>query len=284
MKRNKSLLAISLAAIALTFLASCSKDFPRDGFFNPLIGGCQVAEFHIPQFDSFYPTPPPYLFRKTFDPTGRIVAGIDCSFANDLLPQYLPTFTLHLTVAQKDRKAFLIRRPAGPDDNTADTLAKIYLGRNGRPDSCVGAPGIDPFAPGAPVTEHYYYKDNRLLAVNDVSLQFPPTPEVRTDTIRYDKFGNPLSFIHNSYKYDYTRKARQQFYCDDFMETDRVFYLLQYLGFFPEINNPPNIRTTVANVDVPTGAPISNPQFDSEGKLISYGFFTGTNTITWNCR
>jgi hypothetical protein len=68
------------------------------------------------------------------------------------------------------------------------------------------------------------------------------------------------------------------------MERDRVFYLLQYLGFFPEVTNPPNLRTRAATTDIPQGLPLTNPQFDPEGKLISYGFIEGTTTITWNCK
>jgi hypothetical protein len=283
MNKNTSGLRVMLTATVLTLFVSCSKDFPRDGFFNPLIGGCQVAEYHISQFDGFFPAPPPYLFRNSFDPTGKIVTGIDCSFTNDILPETLPTFTLHLTVAQKANIVFLIIPPTGPDNNTSDTVGRIYLNRSGRPDSCVGGPGIDPFEPLTPTTEQYYYKNNRLLAVKDIAT-FPSFVWVSTYTITYDKLGNPLSFANNSYQYDDSRRAGQQFYCDDFMEFDREFYLLQYLGFFPEINNPPNLRTRVVNVDVPQGEAIESPTFDPEGKLISYGTLFGTSTITWNCR
>lgn len=283
MNRSTSILATMLTAIALTLQFSCTKDLPRDGFFNPLIGGCQVAEFHISQFDNFFSSPPPYLFRKSFDATGEVVTGIDCTFADDLLPEYLPLQTLHALVTQKDRMVFLIKKPTGSEGDLPDTLARIYLNKAGRPDSCVGAAGIDPIEL-APVTEHYYYKNNRLLAVNDIEYLVPGSPFISTDTISYDRYGNPLSFAHNSYQYDYSRRAKQQFYCDDFMEFDRVFYLLQYLGFFPEVTSPVNIRTRVINVDVAAGEAVTNPTFDQEGKLVSYGTLFGTNTITWNCR
>jgi hypothetical protein len=285
MKINNSLSAVLLTAVAVTLFGSCNKNLPPDGFFNPLTGGCQVAEYHIPLFDQFFPTPPPYLFVKSFDATGKVVTGIDCSFTNDILPLTLPTFTLHINVVQQRWMVLLIRKPAGKKGVSPDILGRIYLNRAGRPDSCVCAPGIDPFEAAFPVTEHYYYKNDRLLAVNDIVYLGPRPPQVSTDTISYDRFGNPLSFIHNSYQYDYSRRSKQQFYCDDFMETDRVFYLLQYLGFFPEVTNPPNVRTAVTIVESDQPVALSSPHFDSEGKLISYGLsFGGLTTITWNCK
>ncbi|HEV3324519.1 MAG TPA: hypothetical protein VG052_02895 [Puia sp.] len=284
MKINRFLSAMLLTAIAISPLGSCNKNLPGDGFFNPLIGGCQVAEFHNSQFDMFYPTPPPYLFRKTFDARGKIVTGINCSFTNDILPMTLPSFTLHLSVVQQDRMILLINQPPGKEGDIPDIVGRIYLNRAGRPDSCVGAAGIDPFESEAPETEHYFYKNDRLLAVHDIVYFSSNGTFDNTDTIAYDRLGNPLSFIHNSYQYDYRRREKQQFYCDDFMERDRVFYLLQYLGFFPEVTNPPNLRIRAATTDVPQGEALTNPQFDSGGKLISYGFITGLNTITWDCK
>jgi hypothetical protein len=283
MKISRSLSATVLTAIAITLLgSSCNKNLP--GPFNPLTGGCQVAAFHSAFFDSFYPTPPPYLFQKSFDATGRVVTGIDCSFSNDIVPLTLPSFTLHLNVVQKGLTVLLIRKPTGKEGDIPDTLGRIYLNSAGRPDSCVGAAGLDPFLSADPEKERYYYKNGRLLAVYDAVYFSPGDFFSGTDTISYDRFGNPLSFKNNSYQYDYNRRAKQQYYSDDFMEGDRVFYLLQYLGFFPEVTNPPNVRTRAANTDNPEGVNLSNLQFDSEGKLIGYGGITGTNTITWNCK
>ena len=69
------------------------------------------------------------------------------------------------------------------------------------------------------------------------------------------------------------------------MEVDRVYYLLQYLWFFPEVTNPPNLRTAVTTVDSDFPVAVVDPQFDSDGKLISYGLsYGGATTITWNCK
>jgi hypothetical protein len=281
MKISRSLSATVLTGIAAMLLGpSCDKNLP--GIFNPLTGGCQVAAFHSSQFDAFYPTPPPYFFQKSFDATGKVVTGIDCSFSNDIVPLTLPSFTLHLNVVQKGLTVLLIRKPTGKEGDIPDTLGRIYLNSAGRPDSCVGAAGIDPFS-AHPEKERYYYKNGRLLAVYDAAFFSPGGYFGGTDTIHYDKYGNPLSFQNNSYQYDYSRRATQQYYSDDFMEGDRVFYLLQYLGFFPEVTNPPNVRTRAANTDNPEGVNLTHLLFDAEGKLIGYDFATGTNTITWNC-
>jgi hypothetical protein len=283
MKLNRSLSATVLTVLVVMLLgSSCGKNLP--GIFNPLTGGCQVAAFHSSQFDAFFPTPPPYFFQKTFDATGRIVTGIDCSFSNDIVPLTLPSFLLHLTIVQKGWMVLLIRKPTGKEGDVPDTLGRIYLNSAGRPDSCVGAAGLDPFASARPVKEIYYYKKDRLLAIYDAAFFSPGGWFGNTDTIHYDSHGNPVSFLNNSYQYDYHRSAKQQYYSDDFMEGDRVFYLLQYLGFFPEVTNPPNVRTRAANTDNPEGVNLTNLTFDAEGKLIGYDFVTGTNTITWNCR
>lgn len=283
MRISNSLPAMVLTIITNTLLGSCIKNLPSNRFFDPLTGGCQIAAFHNSQFDIFYPTPPPYLFQKSFDATGKVVTGIDYSFTNDIVPPTLPTFTRHLNVMQHGWTVLLISKSTGKEGNIPDTVGRIYLNRTGRPDSCAGV-GLDPFEPLSLVTEHYYYTNDRLFAVNDITYVSRNFILDRTDTITYDRFGNPLSFIHNSYQYSDNRRPKEQFYCDDFMEVDRVFYLLQYLGFFPEVTNPPNVRTRAANVDYPEGVNLTNLQFDSEGKLISYGFASETDTITWNCK
>ena len=99
------------------------------------------------------------------------------------------------------------------------------------------------------------------------------------DTIRYDNYGNVLSIGTMTYQYDYSKRPRQQFYCDDFMGDDEPFYLLQYLGYFPEINSPVNLRTYTSAVVF--RGPLTNHQFDGEGRLISYDLASTPVTITW---
>ena len=271
--------------IALFFLFnSCGKEFPQKGFFNPLIGGCQVAEYHVPQFDAYFTSTPPYLFRKTFDPSGKIVKRMACGFANDNVPQSLSSYLLDLTIMQRDRRVFLIRADSGKAV-VPDTLFTIYLNREGRPDSCIGRPGSNPEAGAAHEWEYYYYKDDRIQVIKHTTFH-----ELEggysysgTDTIRYDKYGNPVSYGFNRYTYDYTRKVGQKFYLDVFMGIESNFYVLQYLGFFPEINNPPNIRTSEINLDASETGALGNQQFDAQGKLTSFGYPDGKTTITWNC-
>lgn len=275
----------ALAVIAaLLLLHSCTKSFPPNQVFpDPLTGDDQVAEYHIPFYDSYFMTKIPYLFRKTYDPSGKILKEIVCSFTDDLTPSSLLEFRLDLTVQQKGRIVYLIKKDS-LQKNPPDTTVRIYLNSKGRPDSCVGTNALDPDAGGRPPeSTYYFYKDNRLQVVRNVLLNGGPIPTSGGDTIHYDKYGNPSSFGENSYQYDYTRTAKQQFYCDDYMGGDDEFYLLQYLGYFPEVTSPVNIRIRVVTLDVTEGFPLSNHQFDAQGRLISYEY-TGAApiTITWN--
>ena len=284
MKKNLST-TVSVMSVALFFLFnSCGKEFPRDGFFNPLIGGCQVAEYHNPQFDPFFPARPPYLFRKTFDPAGKVATGMACGFANDNVPQSLPSFLLDVRIAQKDRRVLLIRADSGKTV-VPDTLVTIYLNREGRPDSCIGRPGSDPEEGTGYEWEYYSYKDGRIQVIKHTTFHEgdPGYLFSGTDTIHYDKYGNPVSYGFNTYTYDYTRKGGQKFYLDVFMGGEADFYLLQYLGFFPEVNNPPNLRTAEFNSDAAEGGPLGDQQFDAQGKLTNIGPQIGGISITWNC-
>jgi hypothetical protein len=99
-----------------------------------------------------------------------------------------------------------------------------------------------------------------------------------------------LSFASNTYEYDYSKKGKEQFYSEDYQGNDWPFYLLQYLGFFPEVNSPVNIRTHIVGSGDYYGS-FFNHTFDAEGKLISYDFGNPPGTvgdppdvtITWNC-
>ncbi len=286
MKRHISPAFVLATATIFMLFNSCTKDVPFQNFLNPLIGGCQVAEYHVTQFDPLFPTPPPFLFRKTFDHSGRIVQEIDCNFTNDILPADLLSSTLHLKIGQKGRVVFLIKNES-MKGNLPDTVVRIYLNEKGRPDSCIGGPGGDPQAgPDSFEKEYYTYKDNRVTEVKS-NITFlsggHTTLFDATNTVNYDKYGNPSSYAGNSYTYDYTRKARQQFYCDDFMGIESDFYLLQYLGFFPEVTSPVNVRTEV-NTGEDTGGLLTGQQFDQQGKLIGYDINSIPVSITWNCR
>ena len=286
MKKNiPPAVALATATIFMLF-TSCMKDVPLGNFFNPLVGGCQVAEYHVAQFDPLFPTPPPYLFRKTYDPSGRIVTDIDCNFTADILPADLLSTTLHLKIRQQGWVVYLIKEDSVKTD-FPDTVTRVYLNQKGRPDSCIGGPGSELLLPpGSFEKEYYTYKDNRVTEVKMFSTYIydgSPDSLYGIDTVKYDKYGNPLSYGTNSYTYDYTRKASQQFYCDDFMGDGSNFYLLQYLGFFPEVTSPVNVRTGV-NTGSDTGGPLTDQRFDEQGRLIGYLIDYTPVTITWNCR
>jgi hypothetical protein len=67
------------------------------------------------------------------------------------------------------------------------------------------------------------------------------------------------------------------------MGIESNFYLLQYLGFFPEVTSPVNVRTGVTTGS-DTGGPLTDQQFDAEGRLIGYEIDFIPVTITWNCK
>jgi hypothetical protein len=187
-------------------------------------------------------------------------------------------------VEQKGRMIYLVNKQTNKA-GTPDTVARITLNEKGRAISCAANSELDPDAMLNPaVTEYYIYKNDRVIAVRSdykgLSASIPHEVFEYTiiDSLTYDKYGNILTFNHNSYQYDYNRKAKQQFYCDDFMGSDEPFYVLQYLGFFPEVNCPPNVRTLV-ETEVFSGD-LSNHRFDSKGRLIGYNFYLPI-TITW---
>jgi hypothetical protein len=283
---NRIIFALA-ACMLFTAFPSCNKIIPvPSGFPNPLNGDNQVAEFHIPLYDDFYPDYP-FLFRKTYDPSGKTLKEIVFSFNNDIAVADIMTYTYDFLVESKGRVVYFIEK-ASAKNGLPDTAFRLYLNAQGRPDSCIGNTGFLPAPASYVESEYYYYKDNRFLAVKDnkADQPFPPIFSTSTDTMHYDKFGNPSSFLGNIYQYDTSRTVALQFLCDDFVGSDDLFYLLEYLGYFPEITSPVNIRTqTVTINNPPPGSSETAQQFDREGRLISYFSHEGGNiTITWNSK
>ncbi|MDO6432218.1 hypothetical protein Q4E93_16575 [Flavitalea sp. BT771] len=285
MKKANSLRIGIFAVALLLLLNSCHKGiYSYDHFPDPLEGGYQVAEYHIPLFDHILPQPLHYPFGKKFNDSCKLTEII-CSFDNEQLPSDVIPFQLDLHVIDQGRTIYLLTRDTTGHGAT-DTTARIYLGWNGRPDSCVCNYRLlfhrtaESHATGK---TFFTYRDHRLFSVrndNDYNNGFPFSG---TDTVRYDQLGNPLSYSQNSYEYDTTRKARQQFYCDDYMGSSHTFYLLQYLGYFPEITSPPNVRTKVTRFFESGSYTLTGHQFDQEGRLIAYSYlgYNTPNTITW---
>ena len=267
------------ATCCLLLLASCRKalDFHHE-FPNPLTSEYQVVEYHIPLYDEAYPPRFPFLFKKTYDPTGRSVSEIECSFWDAQSPSqlFLDEFYHHFKVVQRGRIICLINVQL-PKSNIPDTVMKVTLNKEGRPESSWASGELNPDAMSNPaVTEYYTYNNDRVVVVrSDYAGRPAPT---YVDSIYYDTYGNVTSFLGNTYQYDYSRKIKQQFYCDDFMGGDEPFYLLQYLGYFPEVNSPTHLRihvnTTIFHDD------LTNHRFDGEGRLIGYDFYEPI-TITW---
>ena len=285
---KKGIVTLPVIATVFMLFLSCQKSSDRfDNFRNPLQGDCQVAEYHIGYPD--YPAGIPFLFKKTFDPSGKTLKEIDCVFWPEIGPPEIsePEYHHIFKIEQHGRMIFVINKVTNKG-NIPDTVARITINNDGRVKSCIANSELFPF--GLPlinsldslVTEEYIYRENRVLAVK--SNYIGPDPETRIDSLKYDKYGNVLAFGTNTYQYDYTRKAKQQFYCQDYMGSDWPFYLLQYLGFFPEVNSPVNIRTYIIGSGDYYGD-LTNHKFDAEGKLISYDFLGSIPiTIVWNCK
>ena len=272
--------AIYLQAICcLLLLASCRKGLDLlHEFPNPLTSDYQVAEYHIPLYDEAYPPRFPCLFKKKYDASGKTVREIECSFVDDQPPSqlFLDEFYHHFKVEQRGRMVYLINVQL-PKTNIPDTVMKVTLNNHGRPESCWANGELNPDAMHNPaITEYYTYKNDKIIVVrSDYAGRQAPT---YVDSLHYDAYGNVISFIDNSYQYDYSRKVKQQFYCDDFMGGDEPFYLLQYLGYFPEVNSPTHLRTHV--VTTVFRGDLTNHRFDGQGRLIGYDFYVPI-TITW---
>jgi len=277
MKKNAlSLSALATVALLLLFF-SCSRKY--DDFHNPFPQDCDVASYILPSDPtdtSAYSRVKPSLFKKTYDPSGRMVTGIDFNYWNALT---VPLFHEHHMLVKTDgQKIFLLDK----DDNL-DTAVRIFLNNQGRPLSCeINAATNDSHGDSYGELNKFVYKNNRLIAIKTTRFS-EYYPLESTDSLHYDNDGNILSFSQNSYQYDLHRKARQQFYCDDLMGSTDGFYIMQYLGFFPEVTSPTNVRTYV-NAVLFVGN-VTDHRFDADGKLISY-VFRGPNptTITWHCK
>jgi hypothetical protein len=283
--RKQCFQSAAWAALVLSCFLSCHKVFSLlEESRNPLLRDCQVAEYHIPIYDSYYPPRIPFLFKKTFDPSTKILKEIECYFQDDVPPQEIiqPIFHHVLKLAQKDRMIFLINNDSNIKGNTPDTVAKITLNNEGRAESCEANGELNPDSYNhAAQTEYFIYKNDRLQVIKSYYITNNGILGPAVDSVHYDKFGNVLAFGSNSYQYDYTRKAREQFYCDDFMGGDEPYYLLQYLGFFPEVTSPVNLRTHVETIVF--HGDLSNHRFDGEGRLIGYDFYVPIS-IAWNCK
>lgn len=118
----------------------------------------------------------------------------------------------------------------------------------------------------------------------------------------YDEKGNVIH-IYNNYDteseglfftYDYTVKAKRQWYTDHFPENgvSNSVYLAQFLGWLPDLE-PVNKRISWKNIfnddedestsPVITEHRLTDHVYDSNGNLVSYKAGDATYTSTWSC-
>lgn len=281
-----SLIGVYALAFFLCF-SSCRKDvFPIGQ--DPLTSKHQVWAFSSDQFDNKLGAPdaivvPHYPFAKTYDNSGK-VTELTCYFDIEQTPSDVLRYQVHVKVIEKGRKVYFLNVDS-LYHGVSDTTAILYLNAAGRPDSCVGDYHfMQNRVAGklAVARTSYHYKNNRLVAVSGVEFSGPLLVFAGTDSVKYDQYGNALSFTVNSYQYDYTKTANELFYSNDYMQSYWEFYMLQYLGYFPEVNSPIHLRTAVQRISGQGYLKITGQQFDGKGRLVSYDFNGSTHfTVNW---
>jgi hypothetical protein len=198
----------------------------------------------------------PFLFIKTYDAYTSYPRSIDASFFNVLPPDQLIRFSLK--IVYRGSWIYLINQ-----NNPNDTSLFVKLNPAGRVERCYGDENLS--------NHEFFYKNNRLVSYKFGSL---------SDTCIYDSYGNILAIKTNVpggqghfFQYDYSRKAKYQFYKDEVVNLNNGFTLLTYLGLFPELN-PVNVRIKTELGDEFGfkfwSRNLINHQFDAEGKLIRY--------------
>jgi hypothetical protein len=132
--------------------------------------------------------------------------------------------------------------------------------------------------------EYFYYKGNRIWYIKTILGGNADRPsQTGVDTVYFDSHGNPAKFGPNTYQYDYTRRVNFQYYIDDQMESVPGYYVCQYLGYFPEVTSPPNLRIHVQADEF--NLTLLDYQFDPAGRMISYEYsIFGGVTIAWHLR
>jgi hypothetical protein len=291
-------LSIAFAVITICILLiSCTKTGPGEGGNAPVNiipwdqadGGCELG---YSSGRHYYADPlynKPFQLIRQYDLLGRRELLVD--FYDTVADQ--PITLYHFTVLQSGSDIFLID-VQNSTSQYPDTAMRIKLDNNGRAQSYQSHLRFSPVNGYKPESEIFAYKNNRLYTRN--ITRYEPEYGVTynfIDTFRYDAQGNVISHLANSYKYDYSRKAKQQYY-DDYIDNSLGFPILQYLTLFPELTSPANVRTHVTSgyydenthvINTVFDIPLLNHQFDSNGFLISYDAGTAGNTakIVWSC-
>jgi hypothetical protein len=269
---RKVIFAFTLCAVLGSFCAckktNHSSPLPRDQ--ETLL----VDEYHLPQYDGAL-LDFPLLFKKKYDHSGKL-NEMDFSFENTFVPSY--SLEHDYSIVGKGQKVYLLKLT-----DPGDTGVIVTLNGQDRVTSCHIAKEVNDIH-GIPETEYFYYKGDRIWYIKTV-----PDPGVDQwfstsyDTVHYDSHGNPAVFGPNTYQYDYSRKIEFQYYIDDQMESNPGYYICQYLGYFPEVTSPLNLRSHVQADEF--NLTLSDYQFDAAGRMISYTYsIFGAVTIAWHLR
>jgi len=271
---------ILYAAVGILLLASCRKDPGHLPPQNPLSSEFQIVECHNDYYDSYYDAHIAFPFLKKYDPSGRTVTELDCAFDDDKSPSHFSQIYHEFKVSQKGHMVYVVNK-ALPASGIPDTAAWITLDALGRPKSVTADSNLsldlNNYWPEPTFTQNYSYRDNKIVAVRYVFNN--PHRADFTDSVKYDQYGNAVSFNQIVWHYDYSRTAKQQFYYEGLTGADEPFYLLLYLGYFPEISSPANVMT--AWTDNTGTFNVTNHTFDSRGRLISYDDGLGHVTVNW---
>jgi hypothetical protein len=229
--------------------------------------------------------PQPFLFSKQYNSAGDLTA-IDARFNNLLAVEDL--FHYRLRIVHDNKKVYLVNQ-----DSPYDTKMTLFFNSHGRVEKAIGDDVLYSY--------EFNYKQNRLFSIK----WYYHSGLVFIDTCRYDAKGNILSITHPEpslndrigyfYEYDYSKKAKYQFYMEETRNLHNGFTLLQYLDLFPELA-PVNLRTRARN-----GTENSyyiwqqwmiNHQVDAKGRLTGYDvvdIYNGQTypnfpvTLNWDC-
>lgn len=266
----------------LLFMASCSKiDWNNVWHDGNKSKSCDVESFLV---DLDTPLPFPYLFTKQYDPSGKYIKEINASFNIIASLEDLPHYRLRLEY--RPSKIYFIRM-----ESPYDTVVTAWLNQQGRV--------IRTSSQNGTWESKFVYRNNRLF-----SIQWPEAYGI-TDTCEYDAYGNILSIAHYVdyyfvdregyfYEYDYSKQGKQQFYLEEIRFINNDFTLMQYMGFFPELN-PRHLRTRtlIGQKSFAFGQYLANHVLDAKGKLLQYDIVTPPGQpqvtitqahLTWNCK
>jgi hypothetical protein len=265
--RNKlSLVATVLLTGMSLFLCGCKKASTFARVIQQKLA-CDVAKYSV-DIDNGVPASNVTVFQKTYDAEGKTVTEIECVFFEPFSSSSETSggssfygLQHDLLVAKSDSSLLLRDK-----NNLADTAMLVLFNKEGRPTSSITSLAgniTDNFHSGD--TESFTYKGGRIFSVQE--LGFP------IDTVHYDSLGNLLSFAGNTYIYDYDRQATESFYITDYQARDHGYYLLQYLGYFPEVTNTTNIRSNLSNSDLTYKANLAGEQYDPAGRVIGFNTY-----------